>query len=52
VCVVVLHTGVAPEQSAVVTQPTQAPVETLHTAAEPPHFVVFVAEHEPHAPDG
>jgi len=51
-CVVVLQTGVAPEQSAFATQPTQEPVGTLQTEVEPVHFVAFVAEQAPHEPPG
>jgi hypothetical protein len=51
-CVVVLQTGVEPEQSAFATQPTQPPVATLHTDVVPVHFVTFVAEQEPHDPEG
>ena len=48
----VLHTGVGPEQSALVAHPTHEPVGTLQTEFGPEHFVLFVAEHEPHEPPG
>ena len=51
-CVVALHTGALPEQSAFAMQPTHDPVETLQTAVEPLHFAVFVAEQAPHDPPG
>jgi hypothetical protein len=51
-CVAMLHTGVAPLQSALTSQPTQAPVAALQTEFGPEHFVAFVAEQTPHAPVG
>jgi hypothetical protein len=52
VCVVVLHVGVAPAQSALARHATQLPVGTLQTPVAPAHWVLFVAEQAPHAPDG
>lgn len=51
-CVVVLHTGVVPPQSAFETHPTQAPVDGRQAGVEPAHLLVFVAEQTPQAPVG
>jgi hypothetical protein len=51
-CAATLHTGVVPEQLALATHPTHPPVATLHTAVEPVHFDVLVAEHDPQEPPG
>ncbi len=51
VFVVVLQTGVVPEQFAFVTQLAQTPFGTLHVGVGPVHWVTFVAEHCPHAPE-
>jgi len=51
VCVAVLHVGVAPLQSELNSQPTQAPVGKSQIPFAPPtQAVAFVAEHCPHAP--
>jgi hypothetical protein len=51
VCVAVLHTGAVPPHCASEMQGTQIPEAAKQTGVAPPHFVVFVAEHCPHAPD-
>lgn len=52
VCVAPLQTGVAPAQSAFAMHVTQVPLAASHTGTEPPHKVLFVAEHTPHEPPG
>ena len=47
-----MHTGIAPLQSAFVSQPTQVPVGVSQSLVEPAHWVVFSAVHWPHAPEG
>jgi hypothetical protein len=49
-CVVVLHTGVLPEQSLFAMHRTQDPEPTSHSGVTPAHVVLFVAEHWAHAP--
>jgi hypothetical protein len=50
--VVVLQTGLGPPHWASLVQARQVPLVTLHSDVAPVHFVVFVAEHTPHAPLG
>jgi hypothetical protein len=52
VCVVGLHAGVAPLQSALAVQPTHVPVGTLHDGAAPTQAFMFVVEHWPQTPEG
>jgi len=52
VCVVVLHTGAAPPQSALPRQPTQTLVAVRQTGVAPPQAPAFAAEHWPQAPEG
>jgi hypothetical protein len=47
-----LHVGTAPAQSAFDRQATQVPVVGSHAGVVAPHFVLFVAEQTPHAPEG
>ena len=49
--VAMLHTGVVPEQLALLVHTTHAPDAVSQTGVAPPHWLVFVAEHWPHAPD-
>jgi len=51
VCVVVLQTGVVPPHWAFDVHGTQVPVVVKQAGVEPLHFVVFVAEHWPQAPE-
>ena len=46
-----LHVGDAPAQSLLALQPTQVPLGASHTCEPPVHWVTFVAEHWPQAPD-
>jgi hypothetical protein len=52
VCVVPLHTGVAPLQSAEARQAAQTPPVVSHSGVAPVHAVLFVAEHAPQVPLG
>jgi hypothetical protein len=45
------QTGVVPLQFAFVTQPTQVAVVVSQTGVAPVHFVPFVPEQSPHAPE-
>ncbi|HVR01006.1 MAG TPA: hypothetical protein VMT47_02645 [Polyangia bacterium] len=52
VCVAPLQTGVAPAQSALAMHVTQVPLAASHAGREPPHRLLFIAEHAPHEPFG
>jgi len=52
VCVVPLHTGVVPLQSAFAVHRTQIPMVVSQTGVPPVHFERFDAEHWPQAPVG
>jgi hypothetical protein len=52
VCVVPLHTGVVPLQSAFAVQRTQVPVVARQTGVPTVHLDTLPAEHWPHAPVG
>jgi hypothetical protein len=47
---VVSQTGAVPPQFALDVQGTHVPVATLQAGVAPPHWLVFVSEHWPHAP--
>jgi len=52
VCVAPLHTGVVPPHCAFDVHGTHTPGPRSQAGVAAPHFVRFVAEHWPHAPDG
>jgi hypothetical protein len=47
-----LHVGNAPAQSPFALHPTHEPIAVSHAAVPPAHWVLLVAEHWPHAPEG
>jgi hypothetical protein len=51
-CVVRSHTGVVPPQSESPAHATHVALVVSQAGVRPPHFVLFVAEHTPQAPEG